>query len=158
MGWPFLTKIGRAPHLTDMKTNILLTAALGFFLIFGIARAATPEEKKAFIDGVTKEIEAKDQPAIMARFIDVGLFENNKRAFIKLSIEDLLGQKIESIELLPITPLPPEQQQSTEEKLSKAQVPMPSLLLNISNINKDGAHKTSKFPVSEKDGKLFIVW
>lgn len=136
---------------------MLSVMALGVFLLCGAVLAATPEEKKSFVDSVTKELEAKDQSAVMRRFVDVGFFENNKRAFVQLSIENLLGQKIESAELMPITPLPPEQQKAVEEKFAKAQVPMPTLLLKIST-EKDGARSTARFPVSEKDGKLFFVW
>ncbi|MEO8353502.1 MAG: hypothetical protein ABI680_17370 [Chthoniobacteraceae bacterium] len=139
-----------------MKTPAL-TAAVAV-LLSAFALAATPEQEKAFTDTIKKEIESKDEKAFFAHFMNVGIMPVPIQEMVKASITEKMGSTVDAIEMTPITKLPPDQQKAAEEKLAQAKVPAPTRLMKVSFKSSDGNSSSMKFPITEKDGKLMILW
>ena len=126
-----------------------------------IARSATPEQEKAFIEAYRKAFEANDTKALVAFLHTEGAAPDTVEFFTMMQTAGA-GKKIASIEL--VTP--------TKEELAKLSKPLempdgkkykmpfqPSkqLVITVEEKSGDGSSKsTSKSPVGEKNGKLVI--
>ena len=130
-------------------------------LPFSFARAATPEQEKAFVDSYKKALEAGDTKALAAFLYTEGA-QAEQIEFFKMMQMPNPGAKVVSIEL--VTP-----SAADAEKFNK---PMtmpdgksyvlglkPTKQLVVVTENKDGSgssKSTNKSPVAEKNGKLVI--
>jgi hypothetical protein len=143
-----------------MKRSILLITALAAFTAFQ-ARAATPEQEKAFVDSYRKALEAKDEKAL-AGFLYTQGADAETIDFFKMMQAIDPGAKIVSIEL--VKPTAAEEAKFNEPMVmpdgKKYKLPLkPFKRLVVKTEIKDATgsgSSSSGSPVAEKGGKLVI--
>lgn len=125
------------------------------------ARAATPEQEKAFVDSYRKALEAGDAKALNA-FLSTDGAEADTVEFFKMMQAPEPGAKVVSVEL--VKPSPEEQAKFNEPmtmpdgKTYKMPIkPFKQLVVKLETKTGDSSSSsTSKSPVAEKGGKLVI--
>ncbi|MEY4485117.1 MAG: hypothetical protein RL693_2569 [Verrucomicrobiota bacterium] len=136
-----------------------------FFIAFAAltltARAATPEQEKAFVDSYRKALEANDAKALAAFLYTKGATEETVEFFKMMQAIDT-GTKVVSVEL--VKPTPEEEAKFNQpmempdgKKYTMPIKPIKRLVVKTETKDANGSSSgTSSSPVAEKDGKLVI--
>jgi hypothetical protein len=141
--------------------HLIPIVLIAITLPFSFARAATPEQEKAFVASYKKALEAGDTKAL-AGFLYTEGAQAEQIEFFKMMQMPNPGAKVVSIELVPLSA-------ADAEKFNKPLTmpdgksyvmglkPTKQLVVMTENKDASGSSKsTSKSPVAEKNGKLVI--
>lgn len=141
-----------------LLTTLLIIAIT---LPFSLARAATPEQEKAFVDSYKKALEAGDKKALAAFLYTEGAQPEEIELFTMMQMMNP-GAKVTSIKL--VTPSPADAAKLNEPLtmpdgrsfvLSLKPTKQLVIVSETKNAN-ESSNSTSKSPVAEKNGKLVI--
>jgi len=127
------------------------------------ARAATPEQEKAFLDSYKTAVETGDKKTLTSFLYTVGAPADIVE-FFKMMVTMPLppDSKITSVELVKPTPeeaakLNEPQTMPDGKKFKLPLEPYKQLVVTVESKGASGSGKgTSKMPVAEKDGKIVI--